>query len=521
MSLDATSQAAAVGAAVENVQFQSAAQNLPRKILIIGSQDPALPVPSSVFLITSPEDAAAKTGAGYMIHRLAIQTFKASQGIETWYMPLSEGTAPVKSAGNILITTPSTAAGTLHLYIAGDYIPVAVESGDTVDDIRDEIVDAINNDTNLPVTATGTISGQVDITAKTAGDWWGDHITIKFNLKYGQETPAGVSVAIIGMIGGSGTHPDILTAMNTVLGTGDLKNEKHFTEIVHGYVSDLDVVEDLSEYNGIGNGFTGCYSKTVARPFRSYMGDHIGGSIGLSNVLALASLYRETDRTNGVICVPGSPNHPQEIAANAIGILARVNQNRGGETVVNQIMPGIIPGILSDQWTSDYDNRNLAVINGISPTTGLNGVVRMQNALTVYNPVSVPIASNGYRSMISISKIQNILYNIKLNFSQEKWQGIIIVDDVTKVANSIDRQKTRDISAVIDDLIALTNSFRDHAWIFNSEFTIEKLQSGGYVTIRPGGTGFNSILPILLSGEGNIIDTLVQFDAALDVLLAA
>ena len=40
MPLNATSLAAAVGVAVKNVQFQPAAENVPRKILIIGTFDP-------------------------------------------------------------------------------------------------------------------------------------------------------------------------------------------------------------------------------------------------------------------------------------------------------------------------------------------------------------------------------------------------------------------------------------------------------------------------------------------------
>jgi phage tail sheath gpL-like len=92
MPLSQSSLAAAVGAAVQNVQFQATALNLPRKILIIGTYDPSITsvVDEVPVLITSPEDAGTKFGFGFMIHRLAVQAFAGSQGVETWVIPQSE-----------------------------------------------------------------------------------------------------------------------------------------------------------------------------------------------------------------------------------------------------------------------------------------------------------------------------------------------------------------------------------------------------------------------------------------------
>jgi hypothetical protein len=72
---------------------------------------------------------------------------------------------------------------------------------------------------------------------------------------------------------------------------------------------------------------------------------------------------------------------------------------------------------------------------------------------------------------------------------------------------------------VIDDLVALAKSFEDHAWIYESDFTINRLKQAGAVSIRPGGIGFDNVLSVIFSGEGGIIDTEVQFDTSLAVLL--
>jgi hypothetical protein len=121
--------------------------------------------------------------------------------------------------------------------------------------------------------------------------------------------------------------------------------------------------------------------------------------------------------------------------------------------------------------------------------------------------------------MRNISIIQNMLQNIRVNFEQEKWQGISIVADTTRVTNTTDRQKARDIDAVKDDLIALARSFESHAWIYTADFTISKLKEAGAVTVRAGGLGFDNVLSVIFSGEGGILDTVVEFDTSLAVLL--
>jgi hypothetical protein len=247
-------------------------------------------------------------------------------------------------------------------------------------------------------------------------------------------------------------------------------------------------------------------------------GDTDPGSAALTALLALGN-GRKSDRTNGIVAVPGSSGHPSEIAAKAIGIMARLNNNRAAEHYPGQILPNVFPGAVADRWTSDYDDRDTAVKAGISPTVYEGGSVILQNVLTYYHPDSVSVDSNGYRSQRNISIIQNILENIRANFRGEKWRGISIVADIAKVTNPTDRQKARDIDAVIDDLVALATSFEGRAWIYTAAFTIDRLKAGNLITIRAGGTGFDMIFPVILSGEGSIFDTTVEFDTSLSIIL--
>lgn len=507
-----------VGVGVVNTQFVATSTILPRKIAIIGTYDPTITtiadnVPA---LITSPEQAAADYGQGFMIHRLARAAYRTSGNLETWVIPQPEG-AGAKSTCTITVTGTASAAGTIYLYIAGDLVRISVPNGTLQNDIASLIDTEITRDDDLPVTSN-VVTNVITLTAKSEGPW-GDDIIATTNLGFQEEDAPGVALAITAMSGGSGV-PDIDDALQG-MGTGDEQNSRFWTDVIHGYGQDSSTLNKLSVYNGEGDTYDGNYSRPLARPFRSLVGDNVADTAGLNALVSLAA-GRKQDRTNGVVAVPDSPSHPSEIAATAIGRIANTNNNRAEESYVGQILTGIWPGTTpAERWTASYSNRNGAVVSGISPTLVQdNTTVVLQSVRSFYRPDGTPITSNIYASMRNISITQNVLYNIKLNFSQTRWQGISIVSDVSRVANSTSRQKARDISAVLDDCLALANSFEENAWIFTAAFTVSRFQADDtLIQIRPGGTGFNIIFPVIYSGEGGIIDTIVQADTSLDILL--
>lgn len=517
MSLGPTSLAAANAVSVQNVQFKSSAEVLPRKIVIIGTYDPAKTtvIDDTPKLVLSADDVGAQFGFGFMLHRLAVRAFEGSNGVETNVVPQAE-VAGAPAVGDIdFVGSTGVLAGVLSLYIAGIVVPVSILKGTTAAGIATAVVAAVNADLDLPVTAViGTPTSQVDFTSKSIGPW-GDDIALTFNEGFGEEFPTGVTAVVVAMTGGAGT-PDIDDALDG-LGTGDNQNQDFFTDFIQGYGQDTTTLDKVSTYNGEGNLFVGNYDKLVARPFRALTGDVVAGSSGLTGALALSNA-RKLDRTNGTVAVPGSPNHPAEIAAVSIGVMAATNNIRAEESYIDKVLPGIFPGALVDQWTSEFNNRDIAVKDGVSPTVVKNGAIVLQNVLTYYHPDNVPLSSNGYRSQRNVGILQNLMNAIKINFGQDKWLGITIVADVAKVSNVDSRKKARDTNAVIDDLVVLARAFAGLAWIFTAEFTIDKLKDPSSVVIRVGGTGFDNTFSIILSGEGSILNTNVEFDTSLAVL---
>jgi hypothetical protein len=520
-----TSWAAGVGVAADNKQFATTVEVLARKHLLIGSYDETITtvVENVPFRVSSAEEVGDLTGRGFMLHRMAVAAFAGSYGnVETWCIAQPEDGAAANATGTIVVAGPATAAGTLTFYVNGKKYSVAVADEAIAGDIGDLIEDEINADLDAPVTALN-VAGTVTLTSKSGGTF-GNGISVTMGWS-DEPVPAGLTVTLteVGGVVLGATDPDIDDAL-TALGTGDNANNLGFTDVNVGYgLDDSDVLDAIAAYVGWGNTQTGCYDPLVGRPFRCLFGDVTEKDPdvpidGLDLAVTLAA-DRTLDRANGLICAPDSPVHPTELACQVMGVIARKNSVAAEAHALNEVLTGIIPGRLEVNWTTEYDNRDYAVKNGVGTTMEKGGVLTIQNVLSFYNPVAVPMASNGYRSMRNISIIQNMLAAVRAAFEAEKWSGVSIVVDVAKVGNATDRAKARDLGSVVDDLLALTEGFGNRAWVSSAAWTKERIAAGGLVTIRAGANGFDFTLPVLLSGEAGIYNGVIEFDTSLAILL--
>jgi len=275
MSVNANSLAAGKLYGVENKVFKPGVNVLPRKIVIVGTYDPAKTavvddVPKQVL---SENQVGSEFGEGFMLHRLAISVFKSNKNIETWVIPQAEAGGAVEADGKLSVTGPATEDGVASVYVSGKKIAdVAISNGDIADDIAAAINAAIlaaDSEISISSAIDGVNDFEVNPVSKSKGTY-GNDIQISIGLK-GEQLPAGVAIVITPMANGA-TDPDIQTALDA-LGEGDNQNEENFTAIQHGYGYAVATLDKTSNYNGTGNDFVGNYKKEVARPFRSLVGD--------------------------------------------------------------------------------------------------------------------------------------------------------------------------------------------------------------------------------------------------------
>lgn len=142
-------------------------------------------------------------GPGSEMSRMFQAYYSNNFANEVWGLPVAEPVGASAATGDITFTTPPTAAGTFHLYIAGTHIPVNIMTTDTVDDIASAVADAINTNyiqegtPALPVTATAAL-GVVTLTAAFKG-FNGNEITVSLNY-YGtrgsEMTPVGLEFTL-------------------------------------------------------------------------------------------------------------------------------------------------------------------------------------------------------------------------------------------------------------------------------------------------------------------------------------
>jgi len=168
-----------------------------------GTAEADVPIP-----IGRQMDADAGFGQGSELSR-AFKTFFANNfATEVWGLPAAEPTAGTAATGTITVTTVPTEAGTIHLYIGGNHIPVNVAPTDTVDGIAGAIADAITANASLPVSATDSTGGLVNLTCKWKGTS-GNDITLLdtyYGLTGGELLPVGIGITYSGatLTGGAG-----------------------------------------------------------------------------------------------------------------------------------------------------------------------------------------------------------------------------------------------------------------------------------------------------------------------------
>jgi phage tail sheath gpL-like len=523
MTIGVNSWAAGVGVAADNKQFASQVEILARKHLLVGQYDVAKTavVDHVPVRITSATHTADLFGVGSPLHRMAIGVDRGSFfGVETWAAPQPEDGAGAKAHSDVVFGGgPATESGSIVIYIMGEKVTIPVTNGDVVAVIGASAIAAINAMPELGVTASGAATVKIESNYKGT---WGNYVSI--TMGWGDdEIPSGtapITVTIPAMAGGA-TDPKIDDAL-TALGTGDSANTLGFTDVNFGWgLDDDDVMDAVSAYVGAGNTKTGLYSPTVGRPFRALYGDTVSTGVAATDLATLKAITDDQtyNRAMGLISAPDSPIHPCELACQVMGVIARMNSERAEAHALNVVLDGVQPGRRAYDWTTEYDNRDYAVQKGIGTTMEKGGVLTIQNVLTFYRPSSMPVASNGYRSMRNISIIQNMLNAIRVNFERDKWAGCSIVADTAKIGNALSRAKARSIGDVTDDLLALITGFGNRAWLYDAEWSKKKVAAGGLVSIRSGSNGFDCSLPVLLSGEAGIFNTVIEFDTSLAVLL--
>jgi phage tail sheath gpL-like len=223
--------------------------------------------------VASQADARLLFGYGSMLDQMVEYFMKNNFAQELWVIPIAEAAGGVAATGSFTILTPSTAAGTLPVYVAGRMVQVLVEVGDTVAEIAANIVATINRDPSMPVTALHATSGDpiVTLTSKWKGVE-GNDIDVRF--AYGgalaaEQIPIGLTFDMTALpnnklAGGTGSVD--LTQAITNLG------DEAYEYVATGYTDSNSLNALESEFGFSDNGRWGWMRQLYGHIFAAYRG---------------------------------------------------------------------------------------------------------------------------------------------------------------------------------------------------------------------------------------------------------
>lgn len=147
----------------------ASAADAPIDVLLIGHKVTGSSATADTpFAVNSPDEVADACGAGSELHLMAKAAFKANPTVTLYALPLAEPSGGTKATEEIVFSGTSSADGSVTVQIRGESITVDIPSGTAAADAATLVSDAINDQSDWPVTAA-VATATITISAKTKG----------------------------------------------------------------------------------------------------------------------------------------------------------------------------------------------------------------------------------------------------------------------------------------------------------------------------------------------------------------
>lgn len=385
---------------------------LPYRVLLIGQKlASGAAAAHSLHRVTSADQLIALAGRGSMLHRMALAYFAGNRTTETWVGVLEDDAAGTAATGTITVTGAATASGTISLYIGGTLVRVPVTVGDTADDIAAAIAASVTATSVLPVTAAVGGEGSehiVTLTFRHKGAV-GNELDVRVNYQDGEATPAGVTLALVAMAGGT-TNPEL---DDLIAALGD--------EWFHVIASPYTDATSLTAIEG----------ELASRFGPMRMIDGVAVTAKSDSQGALATLGN--GRNSPHVCIlatGGSPTPPMEYSAHVAGIVALYGAADPARPFQTLALPWVKAPAEADRFT--LEERNLLLFDGISTTrVAGGGVVQIERLITTYKSNPAGAADTSYLDVTTMLTLLFARYSFRNRF-QVKYPRHKLANDGTR-----------------------------------------------------------------------------------------
>lgn len=484
MAVDASAVARVTGIETRFRDFREGILFLPQQVAVIGQGNTDTVYSTDKRQVFSAAEVGQRYGFGSPLH-LAVRELLPSVGqsvgtVPVYVLPLEDDESGVAAAGSIEVDSDSLPVANNDSYrvqVAGFYSErFTILDDDDAGTIVTKMAEAINAVLHMPVAAVADDTEGtevVDLTAKWAGES-GNDITIRVEADGDGDAEFTITDMTDGLV-----NPTVDSALSKI-GDG-----QWITMIINAFNADDETA--LDTYQTFGDDrWNPLTRKPLAGVFRG------SNALTVNDATAITS-ERTTDRVNVQLVAPGSPNLPVTIAAAQVNPIVRLANNNPPHDYGSQAVPRIVPGAAADQW--EYNERDAAVKGGSSTVEIKDGEVNVSDVVTSYAPEGEE--PPGYRFVVDIVKLQQVIFNLDLIFNTPKWDGAPLIPNGQPTVNP-DAKKPSDARSATAQMI---DSLGNEAIISDPEFsksnTIAEIDS-----MNP--KRLNLRVPTKLSGNTNI-----------------
>ncbi|MDR1276385.1 MAG: phage tail sheath subtilisin-like domain-containing protein [Candidatus Accumulibacter sp.] len=362
--------------------------------------------------ISREADGVALFGRGSIGAAMVSAVFKATDTLETWVLPVADAAQSVAAEALIEVAGAPTEAGVLSVYIAGERVLVGVGVNDTAAVIAENITDAINAFPDFPVTA-GVTDAEVTLTARHKGSL-GNDIDVRLNYyTLSEKTPAGLTITITPMSGGTG-DASIATALSNI-GSGQ------YNTILCAFADAANLALIEAELD------------TRWGPLYQNDGHaHIGlrGSVGSIN--ASLAARNNPHITFWTLEVGGEPKPLWVKAATAGAISAYYLAIDPARPLQTLALPGILPAPEAKHFTR-AERNNLLSYGAATTVVDSGGNVCIERAVTSYTENASGLIDPSYRDIETMYTLSYLRYSVRARISQ-KFPRYKLANDGTNYA---------------------------------------------------------------------------------------
>ena len=410
---------------VETNNSQAGVNLSSQRVLLVGGTLTAMPStpvwappPAGSGAPGAAQAVAAATGAGSMLSAM-VGSYRLNDAFtEVWVLPIPDPVGGAAATGTITINGTATAAGTLSFYVGGALVQCPVAVGQKASDVAYSLAAVLYATTGLQANLTGTptftfpstTTGAVTVTAKHKGVC-GNQVNLAFNLggsASGQSVPAGLTVSVSGMSGGTGV-PTLSSAL-AALGT------MPFDFIVSGF-NDSTSLAALTALTADGAGRWGWTEQLFGGTFAATVDT-------ATNLLTLGATLN--DQHQCMIGANGTPTPPWQVAAAVMGaavpyIVAQPNIPLDGLTVQGVMAPPAPGNGLS------ISTLQSLLSTGISPLLwDRAGACKIVRLVTEYQTNGFGVADQSYFDIGVLYTLMAVLRTLKASATQRLAQKLLV-----------------------------------------------------------------------------------------------